>query len=290
MERSEIISRINSFPNWHYQFEIQGILTPVFDKSHINRHKQRKGYFFDPVVQQLGGSLAGKRVLDLACNAGFWSLCALQSGCEFVVGIDGRQLHIDQANFICEAEGIESSRYSFLCGNIFDIDLSQFGSFDLVFCLGLMYHVSKPMELIEKICEVNSDILIIDTFVLGVPGSFLGIRRNRLEEPRSSVDYELVFLPTKQCVLDIVEQFGYSVSMLKPDFQDYAGALDYKLRQRRAFLCAKKTVVTKWSVAVEANSMLSQLADPLFLVSYILRRSPSYVRRRFARLKSCSSK
>jgi tRNA (mo5U34)-methyltransferase len=290
MERSEIVSRINSFPHWHYQFDIQGILTPVFDKGHINRHKQRKGYFFDPALHHLGGSLAGKRVLDLACNAGFWSLCALQSGCDFVVGIDGRQSHIDQANFICEANEIDRRRYNFVCGNIFDIDLSEYGNFDIAFCLGLMYHVSKPTELIEKISRVNSDILIIDTFVLGLPGSLLGIRHNRIEEPRSAVDYELVFLPTKQCILDIVKQFGYSVSMLKPKFQDYYGALDYKLRQRRAFLCAKETDVARWSVAVETNGILSQLADPLFLLAYVLRRSPFYVKRYLARLMPRFSK
>jgi ribosomal protein L11 methylase PrmA len=41
-------------------------------------------------------------VLDLGCNAGFWSLAAIDAGADLVVGIDGRQMHIDQANLVFE--------------------------------------------------------------------------------------------------------------------------------------------------------------------------------------------
>jgi 2-polyprenyl-3-methyl-5-hydroxy-6-metoxy-1,4-benzoquinol methylase len=61
-----------------------------------NSHEQRKCYFFGPLIELCGGSLKGKRVLDLGCSAGFWSLDAVESGCDFVLGIDGRQMQIDQ--------------------------------------------------------------------------------------------------------------------------------------------------------------------------------------------------
>lgn len=273
MEQAEIIQKINSFPRWHYQFNLKGNLTPIFDNGHMNRHAQRKRYFFDPLVKHLGGSLAGKRVLDLGCNAGFWSLCALEEGCEFVVGIDGRQTHIDQANFVFEVSDVEKNRYHFVCGNIFEIDFCEFGTFDIVLCLGLMYHISKPMILMEKIAQVNSDILIIDTTLSRLPGSFLQIERDRLYEPRHAMDYELVFYPTKQAVFDIVQQFGYSVVMLKPRFRDYTGALDYQLGLRRAFLCAKQTDLSSLPVEVELNNFFTQLVDSfLFLAHFIKKR------------------
>ena len=58
----------------------------------VNRHQQRRSYFFDPLVNALGGSLRGRRVLDLGCSAELWSLLALQAGAEFVLGIDGRSM------------------------------------------------------------------------------------------------------------------------------------------------------------------------------------------------------
>src|SRR5207244_13180843 len=52
----------------------------------------------------LGGSLQGRRVLDLECNAGLWSLLALQAGAEFVLGTAGRRMFIEQAEFVFEAK------------------------------------------------------------------------------------------------------------------------------------------------------------------------------------------
>ena len=173
MDRAELHQRIHQFPQWHYQIDLDGELTPIFDKRHINRHEQRRRYFFEPLVAHLGGSLSGKRVLDLGCNAGYWSLLALQHGCDHLVAIDGRRMHLDQARLVFDVNGIDTDRYELVEGNVFDIDLRQLGSFDLVFCLGLMYHVSKPVTLIEKIARVNSDLLIIDTSLAGRPGSLL---------------------------------------------------------------------------------------------------------------------
>jgi tRNA (mo5U34)-methyltransferase len=162
MQDKEIRERIASFSRWHYQFDLRGNLTPIHKEGRINRHAQRMKYFFDPAVHLLGGSLEGKRVLDLACNAGFWSLNAVHAGCDYVLGIEGRQMHIDQANFVFEVKEVEKDRYDFVVGDIFETDFRQFGTFDVVLCLGLMYHISKHMDLMEKISEVNNDVLVID--------------------------------------------------------------------------------------------------------------------------------
>jgi len=252
MQDSEIQERIASFPRWHYRFDLRGHTTPIHREEWANRHSQRKRYFFDPLVDLLGGSLAGKRVLDLGCNAGFWSLLAIQAGCEYVFGIDGRQMHVDQSEFVFEVNEVEQSRYDFVAGDIFKTALPEFGSFDIVLCLGLMYHVSKHMDLMERIDSVNTDLLVIDTSLSTAPGSFLELYREpseSLEDPRMAVDHALVMRPTQEAVRDLAEHFGYSVAMLRPRFRPpdpeggrpWVGAHDYRLGMRRAFLCAKKT-------------------------------------------------
>ena len=57
--------QVASFPRWHYELDLNGVRTPIFDPEHVNRHRQREQYFFAPLVRLCGGSLAGKRVLDL---------------------------------------------------------------------------------------------------------------------------------------------------------------------------------------------------------------------------------
>ena len=253
MRDNEIQQKIASFPQWHYRFDLKGNLTPIFEERFANRHEQRKKYFFDPLVSLLGGSLAGRRVLDLGCNAGFWSLCAARAGCDYVLGIDGRQMHVDQANFVFEVEGVEKDRYDFVAGDLFGLDFREIGRFDIVLCLGLMYHISKHVELMEKISEVSEDVLLIDTALARLPGSSFKVRHERLDEPRSAVDREMVMTPTWDAMRDLAVQFDYKVAVLQPRFDDYEGADDYR-KHRRAFLCAKQTDVTHVPAEIETTS------------------------------------
>ncbi len=256
MNQNELRERVNSFSQWHYQFDLDGVKTPIFDPGHVNRHEQRRRYFFDPLVQLVGGSLKGSRVLDLGCNAGYWSLQAIQNDCDFVLGIDGRQMHIDQANLVFDVKGVEKSRYEFRRANLFDFDLSSYAPFDVVLALGLLYHISKPVELLEKIERINRDILVIDTELSMAQGRWLEVRHEELGEPRNAVDYETVFLPTRRVVLDLVKQFGYSGVILKPDISDYTGMEIYRRGKRRAFICSKHTPL----IGLKADSLNSPIS------------------------------
>ncbi|MCB0164749.1 MAG: DUF1698 domain-containing protein [Anaerolineae bacterium] len=226
-------------------------MTPIFNELFINRHEQRKKYFFDPIVSWFGGSLKGKRVLDLGCNAGFWSLSAYQAGCDYVLGIDGREMHIDQANFVFNVYNIPTTHYQFVHANIFDIDFTKFGMFDIVLCLGLFYHINRPIELLKKISDINSDVLVIDTVISKMKGPFLKLIHEDIDEPRMSVDYTLVIHPTAEAVFDLVKLFGYHTIMIKPDFDSYIGASDFKDGNRRAFISTKTKDLTTFPGALE---------------------------------------
>jgi tRNA (mo5U34)-methyltransferase len=241
LSAEELRTRIASFPRWHYEFDLQGVKTPIFNPAHANRHRERVRYFFDPLVEVFDGSLKGKRVLDLGCNAGFWSLKAIEAGCDFVLGIDGRQMHIDQANLVFEANMVDEARYRFRTGNVFTDDFSGEGSFDIVLCLGLLYHVSKPVELIERIAAVNTDVLLIDTEVSGSGGASYRLRRESIDEPRNAVDFETVFIPSRRAVINLASAFGYTVVPLRLRASSYRGMRGYLRGKRVAFMCAKHT-------------------------------------------------
>jgi tRNA (mo5U34)-methyltransferase len=253
MKSTDILARIHDFPYWHYSFDLNGHQTPVSEKR-INRHAQRKAYFLDPLVKLLGGSLAGKRVLDLGCNSGYWSLCALEAGCDFVVGIDAQPLNLEQAQFVFDVKDIQRERYRFEQGNVFDVDFHRFGEFDIVLCLGLLYHVNQPMQLLRKISQVNRDILIIDTRVSMLPGRLLELRDEPYTTTPStliSADSNLVFVPSKQAVLHMTQNVGYRAVILKPKFSNYMGARNYRTGRRRAFLCARQTDLANLPAATE---------------------------------------
>jgi tRNA (mo5U34)-methyltransferase len=264
MNDQEIIQKINSLGDWYYQFDLKGHLTPLHQKYRINRHQLRKRYIFEPLLQLCGGSLAGKRVLDLGCNAGFWSLTAIENGADFVLGIDARQLHLDQANFVFETKEIAKEKYKFLKGNVFQINYKEHGNFDIVLCMGLFYHINKPISLLELISPVNPDILVIDTIISHLPIAALEMRNDDIKKNITAFDYSLVMRPTKLALIKMAEQFGYSVAILKPRFKKFnASSRDY-YGHHRAFLCAKQTDLHKIKTITESISSSSRLGE--FLV------------------------
>jgi SAM-dependent methyltransferase len=238
MEPAELKERIAAFPRWHYQFDFDGgVQTPVPYRGQRNRHEQRRRYFFDPLVRLLGGSLEGHRVLDLGCNAGFWASQAMAAGADFLLGVDGRQRQIDQAELVFEAQGIDHSRYRFEVGNIFEHNFTE--KFDVVMCLGLMYHVAKPFELFELMAGVGAELLVVDTVISPANTSIFEVHQEPVDHWLLAVDYETVLLPSRQAVVDLAKQFGFQTVPLALNMSDRAGMLEYYNERRLAFICAK---------------------------------------------------
>ena len=260
MTSSELRERIASFPYWHYEFDLHGIRTPIANSEFANRHQERQRYFFEPLVRLCGGSLAGKRVLDLGCNAGFWSLAALEAGADFVLGVDGRQMYIDQAKLVFDAKGVDQNRYRFFAGDLFKLDQGPEERFDVVLCLGLLYHVSKPMSLFERIGFWNTDLLLIDTTLSLLPGAYLRVAEEKTKAPVTAVDHVIGFVPTKQAVAKLAREVGYSVTMLRPRFTSWEGAGDYRVGSRRAFVCSKQTPLEGLDAEPIRTNPLSYLA------------------------------
>ncbi len=234
MQAQELQERIAAFPRWHYRFEFEGgVSTPVVDPGKVNRHEQRRRYFFDALLRVSGGSLAGKRVLDLGCNAGWWSLHAIEAGAEHVLGVDVRQTHIDQAELVFAAKGVAPSRYRFAQGDVFTCDLGE--GCDVVLCLGLMEHVAKPVELFERMAATGAELLVVDTAISRARGS--GFEVSHLDEP--DAHGELVLVPTRVAVGELAARHGYDTVALARNMSDYAGMEDYRRMARLAFLCSR---------------------------------------------------
>jgi SAM-dependent methyltransferase len=240
MTDSELAARIAAFPRWHYAFDLRGHSTATPGITRVRRHAQRLPYLLDPLVAACGGSLTGRRVLDLGCNAGFWSLAALRRGADFVLGVDARKMHVEQAALVLDVEAIDPARYALVEVDIFAADWRVWGNFDVVFCLGLMYHVDRPVELCERIAATGAQYVVIDTALSRLPGTAFEMLREPLDDPRNAITSEWVLWPTRDAVTALAVKHGYDVRVLEPDFPAWDECDDYRDGQRRGFLLTRR--------------------------------------------------
>ena len=261
MKNEDIQKKINSFPYWINQFDLKGNLTPVPFKSTIEGAKQRKNYFLDPLINFCGGSLKGKRILDIGCNSGFWALQLIEAGCDFVVGIDGRQIHIDQANFVFQVKEIDQNRYNFKCDDIFNTDFQKLGKFDIVICLGFFHHINKHMQLLEKISDINSDLFLLETRVNRLPGKYMQILHEPIDHYANSLNQSLTMCPSKKAVLSMIEQFDYKTIILNPQSHHKMALKNYKTNRRLAFISSKLSDLSNFPAETQEISLYSEIIE-----------------------------
>lgn len=238
METNELEERIAAFPWWYYKFDFAGgVSTPVLEAGTINRAEQMRSYVFDALLRVMGGSLRGRRVLDLGCNAGLWSLAAIEAGADFVLGVDGLQMAIDQANLVFEANGIDPSRYRFAHDDVFEHAFVE--EFDVVLCLDFLDQVAKPVALFELMSSVGAETIVIETSLSPAPDSYFEVCT--LEDPLWTLDERMVLVPTREAVIELASEFGFRTVPLAHKLSDYNGMSAYQRGRRLAFLCSKRT-------------------------------------------------
>ena len=116
------------------------------------------------VIQRcLPAELAGKSVLDVGCNAGFYAFECNRRGAARVLGVDGQRQHVRQALFVRKALGLE---VEFRRLNVYDLSRETVGEFDIVLALGLLYHLKHLVRAIENLHDVTRDLLVIETAIL----------------------------------------------------------------------------------------------------------------------------
>ncbi|MGH9939949.1 MAG: class I SAM-dependent methyltransferase [Blastocatellia bacterium] len=108
----------------------------------------------------LPDDLTGKRVLDIGCWDGFFSFEAERRGAE-VVAVD-----CWRPEKFFEAHSILNSRVEFREMSVYEITREKLGRFDIVFFLGVIYHLQHPLLALQRVCEVTCETAVIESHVI----------------------------------------------------------------------------------------------------------------------------
>lgn len=116
---------------------------------------------YPTLLDHFGGSLAGKRVLDVGCNCGGFTFEAARAGAAHVVGIDLAERYIEQSTLIRRALDLDQTEFHVMA--IEDVTRETLGSFDVVLCLGVLYHLESPVSGMRSLAAVCDDVMLVDT-------------------------------------------------------------------------------------------------------------------------------
>jgi tRNA (mo5U34)-methyltransferase len=214
----QIKRRVEALGPWFHNLDLQGVATAP---SHfLGDYPRIKWQRFSHAIPS---DLRGKTVLDIGCNAGFFSIEMKRRGAERVVGIDSDPSYLAQAQFAAEVSGcdIELRQLSVY-------EVAQLGRFDLVLFTGVFYHLRHPLLALDLIRRhAVGELLVFQSMQRGssevselardYPFSNTDVFRSE-DFPRMhfiehgySGDETNWWIPNRACVEAVLRSAGFSI-------------------------------------------------------------------------------
>jgi tRNA (mo5U34)-methyltransferase len=160
--RKDIEGGLRGLGDWFHNLDLNGVQTaPAHFLGDFPNVKWKR------FAHALPADLTGKSVLDIGCNAGFYSFEMKRRGASRVLGIDFDDYHLNQARFAAQVLGFEDVEFRRL--SVYDV--GALGErFDLVMFMGLIYHLRHPLLALDLIHEhVAKDLLVYQSMQRGSP-------------------------------------------------------------------------------------------------------------------------
>jgi len=152
-------ARVEALAPWFHNIHLDGVQTAP--DHFLGDYPSFKFRRFEAIVP---ADLTGKTVLDIGCNAGFYSFEMKRRGAARVLGIDEDERYLEQARLVASELGFDCE---FARLNTYDV--AALGErFDLVIFMGVLYHLRHPLLALDLIREhVAGDMLLFQTMQRG---------------------------------------------------------------------------------------------------------------------------
>lgn len=182
--------------------------------------------------------LSGWKVLDIGCNAGFYSIELAKRGAD-VLGIDLDEHYLRQARWAAKQFGLDD-KLQFKQMQVYDI-AHMHQQFDLVWFMGVFYHLRYPMLAMDIVAQKVKKMLVFQTLM--IPGSeemeipdnvkFHGreIMQGKAWPSMSFVEKSLAgdptnwWVPNHQGIVSLLRSCGFRVTS-NPENEMYVGYKD----------------------------------------------------------------
>jgi tRNA (mo5U34)-methyltransferase len=159
-QRSELRARVEMLAPWFHNLHFP-------DGTQTAPNHPLGGDFpafkWRQLAPHVPADLNGWSVLDIGCNAGFYSFELARRGAR-VLGIDIDPHYLDQARWACEQFQLQD-RVRFEQKQVYDLAASD-EMFDLVLFMGVFYHLRYPTLALDMIARKVSKLLVFQTLTM----------------------------------------------------------------------------------------------------------------------------
>lgn len=154
-----IEQRVRELGDWFHNIDLGGVQTaPAHFLGDYPAVKWRR---FEHAIPR---DLRGRSVLDVGCNAGFYTLEMKRRGAARVLGVDSNPRYLAQARFAADIAGLDIE-----LRQLSVYDLPALGErFDLVLFMGVLYHLRHPLLALDILYEhAVGDTLVFQSMLRG---------------------------------------------------------------------------------------------------------------------------
>jgi tRNA (mo5U34)-methyltransferase len=159
LSTDEIRAKVQELGPWFHNLDLDGVSTAP--AHYLGDYPAIKWKSFSDAIPK---DLSGRTVLDIGCNAGFYSLEMKRRGAARVIGIDWDEDYLAQARFAAEVNGLH---IDFRRLSVYEVgELGEL--FDIVLFMGVFYHLRHPLLALDLIREhVAADLLVFQSMQRG---------------------------------------------------------------------------------------------------------------------------
>lgn len=161
--REEIRARVADLGQWFHDLDLNGVRTAP--EHFLHDYPAVKWRRF---AHAIPADLSGRTVLDIGCNAGFYSFELARRGAR-VTGIDYDPRYLRQARWAARRFGVED-RVEFRRMQVYDLARGVGGDerWDLVLFMGVLYHLRYPLLGLDIVARRVRRLMVFQT--LTMPG------------------------------------------------------------------------------------------------------------------------
>jgi tRNA (mo5U34)-methyltransferase len=162
---SALEEAVQAFPFWYHKIELPGgVVTPGWAPLKADSYG-------------IPADMSGLRVLDVGAWDGYWTFEALKRGAREVVAIDDFSDYLghleardrrawETFDFARDALGFDERTCQRIEMSVYDVGEAELGRFDVVFCIGTLYHLRHPLYALDRLGAVCDREIFVESAIL----------------------------------------------------------------------------------------------------------------------------